>query len=316
MYNKNTVKPMTKRIFALGFFDGVHLGHQALLRECCKLAAQLNMQTAAITFETHPQALFVETVPPLLTSAADRQWLLGCYGMEDVYQFPVTEAVMTMPWQAFLEELLEFGAAGFVCGYDFRFGYRGQGNAEKLAAFCRERGLPCVIVPEQDLDGIRISSTYIRRQLETGDMATAVRFLGHPHIFTEKVVPGHQLGRKLGFPTANLHLPEGIAVPKFGVYACVALVDGKRYPAVANIGTRPTVSGTGITVEPWILDYTGDLYGREITLEFYRFLRPEMKFDSLADLQAEIFRNADQAREILKELSQATPCAEGKNVVK
>ena len=307
---------MSKRIFALGFFDGVHLGHQALLRECCKLAAQLNMQTAAITFESHPQSLFVENPPALLTTAADRQRLLRRYGMEEIYQFPVTEAVMTMPWQAFLEELLTFGAAGFVCGYDFRFGHRGQGNAEKLAEFCRARNLPCVVVPEQDLDGIRISSTYIRRQLETGDMATAVRFLGHPHILTETVVPGHQLGRKLGFPTANLRLPEGTVVPKFGVYACIALVDGKRYPAVANIGTRPTVAGTGITVEPWILDYTGDLYGREITLEFYRFLRPEMKFDSLEDLRAEIRRNAMEAREILKEVSQATSCREGKNVVK
>ena len=307
---------MSKRIFALGFFDGVHLGHQALLRECCKLAAQLNMQTAAITFDRHPQSLFVENPPALLTTAADRQRLLRRYGIGPIYQFPVTEAVMTMPWQSFLEELLTFGAAGFVCGYDFRFGHRGEGNAEKLAQFCRERNLPCIIVPEQDLDGIRISSTYIRRQLETGDMATAVRFLGHPHILTETVVPGHQLGRKLGFPTANLRLPEGIAVPKFGVYACVASVDGKRYPAVANIGTRPTVSGTGITVEPWILDYTGDLYGREITLEFYRFLRPETKFDSLEALRAEIYRNADQTREILKEVSQATPCTERKNVVK
>lgn len=307
---------MTKRIFALGFFDGVHLGHQALLSECRRLAAELNMHTAAITFDRHPQSLFLDAPPALLTTAADRQRLLRRYGMADVYQFPVTEAVMTMPWQAFLEELLEFGAAGFICGYDFRFGHKGEGNAEKLARFCRQRNLPCIIVPEQDLDGIRISSTYIRRQLETGDMATAVRFLGHPHILTEKVVHGHQLGRKLGFPTANLRLPEGIAVPKFGVYACVALVDGKRYPAVANIGTRPTVAGTGITVEPWILDYAGDLYDRDITLEFYRFLRPEMKFDSLETLQAEIRRNADQAREILKEVSQAAPCRNRENVVK
>ena len=311
-----TVKSMTKRIIALGFFDGVHLGHQALLRECCHLARQLNMHTAAITFDRHPKALFAESVPPLLTTAGDRQRLLRRYGMDHVYQFPVTEAVMGMPWREFLEELCAFGAAGFVCGYDFRFGHRGQGNGEKLAQFCRERGLPCVIVPEQDLDGIRISSTYIRRQLETGDMATAVRFLGHPHILTETVVPGKQLGRKLGFPTANLHLPEDIVVPKFGVYACVTRIDGICYPAVANIGTRPTVSGSGITVEPWILDYTGDLYGREITLEFHRFLRPEMKFGCLEELQAEIFRNADQAREILKEVSKATPCTEGKNVVK
>ena len=306
---------MCKRIFALGFFDGVHLGHQALLRECRRLATQLNMHTAAITFEKHPQSLFVGNPPALLTTAADRQRLLRRCGIEHIYQLPVTEAVMGMPWQSFLEELLTFGAAGFVCGYDFRFGHKGEGNAEKLAWFCRERNLPCIIIPEQDLDGIRISSTYIRRQLETGDMATAVRFLGHPHLLTETVVPGHQLGRKLGFPTANLRLPEDVAVPKFGVYACMALVDGKRYPAVANIGTRPTVSGTGVTVEPWILDYAGDLYGREITLEFYRFLRPETKFDSLEALQAEIRRNAMEAREILKEVSQATPCIEGKNVV-
>ena len=118
---------------------------------------------------------------------------------------------------------------------------------------------------------------------------------------------GHQLGRKLGFPTANLRLPENMVIPKFGVYACVARVDGKRYGAVTNVGTRPTVSGQGITVEPWILDYSGDLYGREITLEFIRFLRPETKFPSLEALQAEIFRNAEQTREILKEDSQVAP---------
>ena len=298
---------MNKRIFALGFFDGVHLGHQALLSECVRLAEQLNIQTAAITFEDHPQSLFTREHPPLLTTAADRRDLLRQYGMAHIYEFPVTEAVMGKPWDAFLEELMDYGAAGFVCGYDFRFGHQGQGNAERLARFCEERNLPCVIVPEQDLDGIRISSTYIRRQLETGDMATAVRFLGHPHILTGKVVKGHQLGRKLGFPTANLRLPENMVIPKFGVYACVARVDGKRYGAVTNVGTRPTVSGQGITVEPWILDYSGDLYGREITLEFIRFLRPETKFPSLEALQAEIFRNAEQTREILKEDSQVAP---------
>ncbi len=301
---------MPKRIFALGFFDGVHLGHQALLKCCRELADQLNMGTAAITFENHPQSLFVCEAPPLLSTAADRRDLLGQYGMDHIYEFPVTKEVMGKPWDVFLEELLAFGAAGFVCGYDFRFGHRGEGNAEKLTQFCQERGMPCIVLPEQDLDGIRISSTYIRRQLETGDMATAVRFLGHPYILTGKVVKGHQLGRKLGFPTANLRLPENLVIPRFGVYACVARVDGKRYPAVTNVGTRPTVSGIGITVEPWILDYSGDLYGQEITLEFYRFLRPEQKFDSLEDLQREIFRNADQTREILKEVSKKPPCAE------
>ncbi len=299
-----------KTIYALGFFDGVHLGHQALLEACCRMAAEHGAQTAAITFEKHPQSLFAADPPVLLGTVQERTRLLSQYGMDHIYVLEVTKEGMGRSWDGFLEELLANGAAGFVCGYDFRFGHRGEGNAEKLTQFCKERGLPCAVLEEQDLDGIRISSTYIRRQLETGDMATAVRFLGHPYMLTGEVVRGHQLGRKLGFPTANLHLPENLVIPKFGVYACVARVDGKRYPAVTNVGTRPTVSGTGITVEPWILDYSGDLYGREITLEFYRFLRPEQKFDSLEALQQEIFRNAEQTREILKEVSKLTPCAE------
>lgn len=289
-----------KRIFALGFFDGVHLGHQALLRECVRLAAERDVQAAAITFLAHPQSLYCKEPPLLISTVQDRELLLRRCGIGLVYKFPVTKEVMSTSWGAFLEELLEFGAAGFVCGDDFHFGYKGQGNADKLKAFCAQRDLPCVIVPEQTVDGIRVSSTYIRQQLETGDMATAVKFLGHPHLLTGNVVHGQQLGRRLGIPTANLRLPEGLAVPKFGVYACACMVDGKRYPAVTNIGTRPTVEGQGITVEPWILDYAGDLYDREITLEFYYFLRPERKFSSLDALKEEILKNARQTREYLQ----------------
>ena len=289
-----------KKIFALGFFDGVHLGHQALLKECVSLAQQLGCETAAITFDRHPQSLFREA-PALISTAADREFLLRHYGMESVICLPVTEAVMSTPWKTFLEELTEQGAAGFVCGDDFRFGFRGEGNSEKLKTFCEERGFPCVIVPEQTVDGIRVSSTHIRRQLETGDMATAVKFLGHPYILTGTVIPGKQLGRKLGIPTANMRLPEGLAVPKFGVHACRVDIGGKYYPAVTNIGTRPTVEGQGITVESWILDYSGDLYGQQIRLEFQYFLRPEKKFSSLEELKQEIHRDAMQTRQCLKE---------------
>ncbi len=290
-----------KRVFALGFFDGVHLGHQALLRECVALARSLDARPAAITFDRHPLSLFAPA-PPLLTTTEDRIRLLGYYGMDPVYPLSVSEKVMSTPWREFLCRLVENGACGFVCGDDFHFGSRGEGNAVLLAQFCREWDLSCVIVPEQTMDDVRVSSTYIRRQLETGHMATAVRFLGHPHILTGEVVHGQRLGRKLGFPTANLRLPEGIAAPKFGVYVCRCLVDGRQYPAVTNIGTRPTVSGTGVTVESWILDYAGDLYGREITLEFYRFLRPERKFDSLEDLRAQIHQDAGETRRVLENL--------------
>ena len=291
---------MKKRIFALGFFDGVHLGHQELLTQCVRLAEQRNCEAAAITFDRHPQSLFLNTPPMLISTLPDRQNLLKRYGIEYIETFPVTKETMATPWQEFLELLVRRGAEGFVCGRDFRFGHRGQGNSGNLQAFCEARGMPCIIVEEQSLDGIRISSTYIRRQIEEGDMATAVRFLGHPYVLTGTVVPGKQLGRRLGIPTANLRLPEEAAVPKFGVYACRCIIDGEAYPAVTNVGTRPTVEGRGITVEPWILDYSGDLYGRDITLEFYRFLRREQKFPDLDALKAQIREDAEMTREYLQ----------------
>lgn len=285
-----------RQIIALGFFDGVHVGHQALLRQCVRLAAENGCQAAAITFDTHPDALVYGKAPGLINTPADRDALLRQYGMEAVTVLPFDKAMMNTPWQDFFRTLLEQEAAGIVCGSDFRFGSRGEGDARKLSAACMEAGIPCAVVPEQTVDGIRVSSTHIRHLLEAGEMETAVRFLGHPHFLTGEVISGRHLGRTLGIPTANLRLPEGLAVPKFGVYACLADVDGKKHPAVTNIGTRPTVSGHHVTVEPWILDFDGDLYGREITLEFYRFLRPERKFPSLEALQAEIRKNAAETR--------------------
>ena len=285
-----------KRIYALGFFDGVHMGHQALLEQCRNLAGQLNCQTAAITFDAHPQSLFSENPSTLITTCHDRQRLLCHYGMEHIHCFPVSKEVMSTPWEAFLVQLTEEGAVGFVCGDDFHFGHRGEGNAAKLQEFCSARALPCVIVPEQTLHGQRISSTLIRSLIEGGDVESAAAFLGHPHLLSGTVVPGQQLGRKLGVPTANLLIPAGIVVPKFGVYACRVIVDDERYAAVANVGTRPTVNGIGITVEPWILDFSGDLYDREIQLEFHQFLRPETKFDNLAALTQQIHRDAALTR--------------------
>ena len=302
-YNlKVTIMKEEKRIFALGFFEGVQLGHQALLAQCVRLARERNCQTAAITFDKHPLSLFSGRVPPLISTAEDRKLLLRRYGIGAIYQFPVVPEVMSMPWRDFLEELMGFGAAGFVCGDDFSFGHRGEGSGEKLREFCLERDLPCVIVPEQTVDGIRISSSHIRTLIENGEMESAAKFLGHPHMLTGQVVHGRRLGRTLGIPTANLRLPEGLAVPRFGVYACLAEVDGKKYPAVTNIGTRPTVNGEGVTVEPWILDFEGDLYGRELRLEFCKFLRPEQKFPDLNALQAEIRKNANQTRAFFGEM--------------
>lgn len=285
-----------KRIYALGFFDGVHLGHQALLRECCALAKAYSCSSAAITFDDHPQSLFSKDVPPLISSISDRTALLQAYGIEYIHTLPVSADVMSTPWESFLELLLQQGAAGFVCGHDFRFGYRGEGNAARLLSFCDRHHLPCVVVPEQLRNGKRISSSLIRGLIESGQMESATHYLGHPHMLTGCVLHGQKLGRKLGVPTANLVIPAGIAVPKFGVYACRVVIDSKTYCAVANVGVRPTVSGSGITVEPWILDFEGDLYGKELRLEFHRFLRSEVRFSDLEELKAQIRQDAAQTR--------------------
>ena len=289
-----------KRIFALGFFDGVHRGHQALLAECVRMAKAMDVETAAITFEAHPQSLFRSDVPPLLTTLQDRFRLLLRYGIEHVYPFPVNQKVMSTPWEDFLEELMESGAVGFVCGDDFRFGSRGEGNAEKLRQFCRARKLPCVIVPEQNLDGVRISSSYIRKQIGEGDMATAVRFLGHGHMLTGTVVTGRRLGRSLGFPTANIELPQGVIVPRHGVYACRAYVGKESYLAVCNVGNRPTVQGHQVRTETWLLDFDGDLYGQSVTLEFMYFLRPEQRFESLDALKKAVLCDAENTRKFFE----------------
>ena len=289
-----------KKIFALGFFDGVHLGHQALLARCCEIARQEDATACAITFDRHPQSLFVKDPPRLISTVRDRQWLLRKYGIGPIFIYSVTQEIMSMSWEAFLEDLLSCGGAGFVCGSDFRFGYRGEGTAEKLRAFCAERQLPCAVVEQQLLEGVRISSTHIRGLLEAGDLAGARRFLGHPHTLTGTVTTGRQLGRTIGIPTANLPLPEeAVALPR-GVYACKAFTKDGEYLAVTNIGSRPTVEGHHVTVESWLLDFSGHLYGRELTLEFHAFLRPERKFDSLEALGEEIRKNAEQTREFFE----------------
>lgn len=288
---------MEKTIYALGFFDGVHLGHQALLSACRALADSLGVSAGAVTFTVHPDALVRGSDTALINTVADRLRLLEYYKMDTVIPLPFDQRLMQTPWEVFLEQLLAKGAAGFVCGDDFRFGFRGEGTAEALAAFCRDRGLPCRVVPEQLVAGIRVSSTHIRRLLQAGDVASAAGFLGHPHILTGTVVKGKQLGRTIGIPTANLTLPEGLLCLKKGVYATRVRVQGQVFPGVTNIGTRPTVSGEGISVETWISGFDGTLYGEELQLQFLSFLRPEQKFANLEALRSQILLDAEQAME-------------------
>ena len=289
-----------RRVIALGFFDGVHLGHGALLRRVAERSKELDALPCAFTFNQSPAAALTGQVVPLLTGVDDRTQLMReLYGIREVVVAPF-EVMRQMDWQDFVEQYLqkELGAVHVVAGHDFHFDYRGEGSPQRLADKCARLGLGCDVIPKVELDGVTISSTHIRTLVEAGELEQATRFLGHPHMLSGTVVHGNEIGRTLGSPTANLPVPQGVIAPGFGVYATrVVLPDGAR-PAVTNVGVRPTVSSAGqaVIVEPWILDYRGDLYGRDIRVEFHARLRPERKFPSLQALRDAIGENAAQTR--------------------
>ena len=289
------------RVIALGFFDGVHLGHAALLRLTRRRADEMGIPAAVLTFDTHPDTLVYHQPVPLINTLEDRKYLMEeKFSMDEVILAHFDRAMMEMPWEAFVEDYLlgELGAKHVVCGHDFSFGYRGQGTPDKLRRLCAQRGVGVNVVDKVSLGGITVSSTHIRQLIRQGDMEAAAQMLGHRHFLSGEVLHGKELGRRLGFPTANLALPEGLIAPAYGVYATlVTLPDGSAHPAVTNVGVRPTVHDQlGRLVEAWILDCTAELYGERIRVEFFTRLRGEKKFDSLEALRAEVLRNAAETR--------------------
>lgn len=288
-----------KRIIALGFFDGVHRGHGQLLAQCRKMADTRHCKAAAVTFSNHPDGLVFGNRPDLINTEADRALLMQRkYGIDEVLMLPFDKKMMNMPWRDFFDMLChDYQACAVVCGHDFSFGAKGMGNAKRLRKACAEVGIPCVVIPEQKCDGITISSTYIRGLLQDGNVEQAARFLGHYHMMSGKVISGRKLGRTLGIPTANIEPKEGLVQLKHGVYACRVRIEDSCYMAVTNVGKRPTVNGHHVTIEPWILDFDGDLYGKDLRLSFHKFLRPEQRFASLDELKAAIWNNEQETRD-------------------
>ena len=289
-----------QRVIALGFFDGVHTAHGALLRRVKEVAAGRNAVPAAFTFDCHPSARLSGRSVPLLTSVEDRAFLMQSrYGMEEILVASFDE-MMQMNWADFISHYLagEQSAVHVVCGNDFRFGWKGEGNPERLKSKCAELGIGCDVIGAIELDGIRVSSTYIRTLIESGDMERAAEFLGHPHILSDIVTPGKRLGRTLGFPTVNLHFQPGVIVPAYGVYAAkVYLEDGSEQIAAVNVGVRPTVEAVSEpNVEAFLLDFDGDLYGQRVRVEFYHRIRGERKFPNVETLTQEVLRNAEETR--------------------
>ena len=293
-----------RRAIALGFFDGVHIGHGALLNKTRERAEEVGATPSVLSFDIHPDTLVFGTEVPLINSAIGREELIRrLYGIDNVVFLHFNRHMMQMPWEVFAASIVEeLNIAWIVVGHDFCFGYKGQGTAQRLKLWCEERGIGCDIIPAVKLDGEIVSSTAIRGLITEGRMEEANRLLGHPHTLADTVHSGYHLGRKLGTPTINMYFPEGVLIPRFGVYASkVCLEQGGEHVAVTNVGVRPTVGeGNRVSVESHLLDYSGNLYGRQARVDFYSFLRGERKFDSLEDLSAQIHVDAENAREYFR----------------
>ena len=306
---------MKERVIALGFFDGVHLGHGALLRRAAEEAALRGCTPAVFTFDRPPKEVVTGVPCPLINSPEDRRDLVRrLYRIQDVLMVPFDREMMTTPWDDFIVRILvgRYHAVHLVAGHDHHFGHRNQGTPELLAQKCAQLGLGCDIIPKVEQEGITVSSTYIRTLVAQGEMDRAVEFLGHPHVLTNRVTHGKKIGSSsLGFPTVNLQVPPQVIVPAFGVYATRVWVEGRSYIAVTNVGVRPTVEDNDgrVTVEGFILDFDGDLYGKELRMEFYHRIRGEQKFPSLQELSQEIRRNAEETRAYFLAASQDAPGA-------
>ncbi len=295
---------MGKRVIAIGFFDGVHIGHATLIERAKERATELGALPAILTFDVHPDSLVKGERVPLISSPEDRADIVRRkFGVDEIISIRFDESVMKMPWDAFIDWLAEdFEAAHLVVGYDFRFGYKNEGTTGKLKLKCAELGLGLDIMPKVELDGLAVSSTHIRSLLREGRIREANRFLGYPLALTDTVRVGYRRGSKMGAPTANMRFSEGVLVPAYGVYAARVRIDGEGADrcAVTNIGERPTVGGDGtVSVESYILDYSGNLYGKRLRLEFIDYIRPERKFSGVDELKEQIKRDTLRAREIL-----------------
>lgn len=289
-----------KRVVALGFFDGIHLGHAALLEKTVERAKEKGAEPAVVTFDAHPDTFVHGVKVPLIYTSYDRREIIKKhFSIDTVVFMHFDENMMNMRWQKFVDVLIEeLNACHLVVGYDFKCGWRGEGSADKLRDYCHELGLGCDIIPVVKYGDEVISSTLLRNLLSDGDVKKANILLGHRYRVIGRVQHGKKLGRTLGTPTINMLMREGTLVPRFGVYATkVFLEDNSEHIGVTNIGTRPTVSGDeSVSVETFILDYDGDLYGQVARVEFYDFIRPEQKFSGIDELKQRILADADSSR--------------------
>lgn len=292
---------------AIGNFDGLHRGHQAVMGAMRALAAQHKLAPAVLTFEPHPRQFFAPDAPAFrLEPRRSKFHRLGDAGVELLFAAKFNAALASMPAEQFLDQVLgqQLQARAVITGENFAFGKGRAGDGAMLKAWGEAQGVAVSLVPPVTVDGMACSSTAIRQALAAGDVVLAARLLGRPYSMTGVVVRGAQRGRTIGCPTANLVPASFLTLPRFGVYAVRVAHRGKMYDGVANLGVKPTVDAVAKPgLEVHLFDFSGDLYGQRLDVSLLARLRDEQRFDSFAALTTQIAQDADAARQILKEIA-------------
>ncbi len=278
-------------VVALGNFDGVHNGHRSLMEETVRVGKESGLRTAVYTFDEHPANILAKSyVLPVIMTTKERIEAFWEHGIADVILDKFTKDKATMAPLDFFEEILvkKLNAKHVVCGFHYHFGSKGEGDARLLAKLCKQAGLGLSVMPACKKSERVISSTWVRECISMGDMIKAAELMGREYTLTGIVEHGAKLGRTIGVPTINQFFPEGKVKPLKGVYYTHVYIDGIEYKGATNVGMRPTVEGSFLNCETFILGFDGDLYGREVKLSFVRIIREEQKFETLQMLKHQL----------------------------
>lgn len=307
--NSILARGIKNAVVTIGTFDGVHLGHQAIFREMRRLAQEVDGETVVVTFHPHPrQVLSIGTERlRFICSQEEKLKKIEDFGIDNVVIIPFTKEFASTPSEVFIKDYIiaHLHPAVMVVGYDHHFGKNRMGDYEMLNQLGEQYGFRTVQVGAQYVNEVAVSSTKIRNFLWTGNVKAANELLGYHYSVTGTVVLGNQIGRTLGFPTANLDIPdEYLMINNPGVYACQTVIDGKLYNAMANTGSRPTIGDRAdgdFIIEVNIFDFEGDLYGKTLKVWFIDRIRDEVKFKGLEALKQQLLLDREEAREKLKD---------------
>lgn len=274
---------------ALGYFDGVHLGHQAVIKRAVEFARANNTQSAVITFKDHPYCYFRGVCPKYILTRSGREKRIAALGVDYLYELDF-ESISGLTADEYLKDVLVkyFMPSAISTGYNHNFGYQKSGDVKYLAAVSKKIDYKYFEVPPQKLDNEIISSSSIRKLLSKGAIEKANKMLGYKFFVSGEVIQGKQIGRTIGFRTANLIYPQELIDLPFGVYSTDVIYNGNYYKGIANFGVRPTVNGHGTLLEVHLLNFDEDIYGQKITVEFNKMIRKEKKFTSLSELKNQI----------------------------